>query len=285
MKDYGNQFDEDGIQFKWNAHSIEAYITCPRLYEYTVVLGYRSPQASVHLDFGGSYADALEIYHSSEGDHEQALRQAVVYARVASRNWQHEDNLKTRWTLIRTLVWYLDHFAKDMKTAVFDGEPAVEARFTLELTDTDFLVGTLDRVVEDSNGRYYILDQKTTGSTLSPHYFRQFTPNMQVDAYTWAGNVIYPEPIKGVVIDAAQIAVGFTEFQRATILRTKGQLQEWYDNTVHWIKQAKRDAERGFFPMNTSSCSKYGGCPFRQICSLSPEFRLNFLDANYEKVQ
>lgn len=286
MTDYGNQYLPDGRQFKWNAHSLDMLQTCPRKYYYRNLLGYRQAGGSVHLIFGTHYANALERYfiYQAEGD-PNPLHRVIREALADTWEWdvEHQNEKKNRWTLIRSIVWYFEHFAEaDLEIAMFDGTPAVEHQFCLELDDENFLVGTLDRLVT-KNGDYFVMDQKTTGNTIGPYFFNQFSPNMQMSAYTWAGQAVYSTPVRGVIIDACQLAVGFSDFSRAATMRTAAQLEEWHQDVLRWIDYANECHRLSHWPMNTSSCSMYGGCEFRRACAMSPEFRMNYIDGNFER--
>lgn len=146
------------------------------------------------------------------------------------------------------------------------------------------LSGHLDRLVTFADGTY-VMDRKTSTSTLGSYYFDQYAPDNQMSLYTIAAKVIYNTPVKGVIIDAAQIAVGFTSFARGFTYRSDSELEEWLDNTKWWLGQAEGFAEANFWPMNDKSCHKYGGCPFRKICSKSPEVRQKFLETDFVKRQ
>ena len=205
--------------------------------------------------------------------------------------WQSDHTSKTRENLIRTIIWYVDHFEDDPVT-VFkrpDGTPAVEYSFSFEAADAsedtpDGIVfsGHIDRLVEYS-GSYYVMDQKTTGSTITPQFFDQFDPDSQMSLYTMAGKIIYDKPVRGVIIDAAQIAVGFSRFLRGFTFRDDAKINEWYDSAFYHIRAARQATHEGKFPMNPSSCGKYLGCEFRNVCSKSPHVREQFLIADFEK--
>lgn len=208
--------------------------------------------------------------------------------------WQSDHNFKTRENLIRTIIWYIDQFGVDDPLEVVhlaNGDPAVEHSFTFELTDNLVYCGHIDRLVE-YQGDIFVQDQKTTGSTVTPRYFEQFQhPETQMTGYTFAGKVISQRPIKGVIIDAAQIAVGFSRFERGFTFRTPAQLEEWHQTSLYHIGLARlatehmlgHDGGAEAFPMNPVSCDKYGGCPFRNVCSKSPEVRSQFLKAEFVK--
>jgi hypothetical protein len=155
-------------------------------------------------------------------------------------------------------------------------------RFTFQVTDDIWLAGHLDRLVNYA-GDYYVQDQKTTGSTLGAYYFNRYNPDNQVSLYSLAADIIYKTPVVGVMIDAAQIAVGFTRFARGLIPRTKDQMAEWLDDAIYHIKETWRAAEHGY-PMNDKACQLYGGCEFLEVCSKSPRVRQDYLDGGFQKV-
>jgi hypothetical protein len=287
---YGQMFTPSGEQFKWNSHSLGAFDTCARYYLYSVIEGWEYPDPSVHLVFGGHYADSLQEYYlcvAGGATREEAIRQTIRSAMV--KTWDQEtglpwetDHAKDRFTLIRTLVWYFEEFSDDLPVMTFNGEPGVEVKFAFDLNDGNVLVGMLDRVVTYM-GTPWIMDQKTTGTTLTPKFFLQFDPHMQVSQYTFAGKAILDAPIQGVIIDGVQIAVGFSRYARSPIYRTDSQLNEWYDSAMLLIERAQHAVREQQFPMSPSACGNYGGCQFREICSRSPEVRRNFLAARFVK--
>lgn len=331
------------IQFAWDSTSLGWLKTCPRLYQYSMIEGWRSHGPSVHLDFGSYYHHALELYdrHRADGrDHAGALFESVKYClevtwiRIkceacggdgvtnSDRNlgctdclgtgqrsdsgpmdWGH--NLKTRETLCRSVIWYLEEFGDNdaARTVVLkNGKPAVELSFRLELdfgpamsgtpTDQGFdttrpyqpyvISGHLDRVVSFSDG-IYVMDRKTSSTTIGSYYFDGYNPDNQMSLYTFASKVIYQTPVRGVIIDAAQIAVGFTRFSRGFTFRTEAQTEEWLVNTRHWLALAEQYAVAGSWPMNDKSCHQYGGCAFRKICSKDPSVRQKFLESDFSK--
>ena len=296
-------FDENNIQFGWDQTSIKLAEECLKKYEYTMLLGWRSRGGNTHLIFGGVYASALEHFHkyrAEDIDFDEALENVVREALVATWSydrdengniikgsgepWVSDHNTKTRENLIRTIVWYFEHFRDDPTPTVIlsNGRPAVEHSFALPVDNGIIFAGHLDRLVEYAHSPY-IQDQKTTGGTISAYYFKQYEMDTQMSMYTFAGKAIFGIPVKGVMIDAAQIAVGFTRFERGFTFRDDASLQEWYEDTMKVIEQARTATKENYFPRNRSACNNYGGCPFREVCSKSPTVRDNFLKADFEK--
>lgn len=300
MIDTPSNFDSSGAQWAWDSTSLKAFQTCPRYYKYTMVDGWTTAFKNVHLTFGGHYATALEHYHKHRAlglDSNDALIEVVTEALLntweysGSRDgvpigkpWDGMHSAKTRDNLIRSIVWYVDEFEdEEIKTLILpDGKAAVEYSFRLPIDFGYMLCGHIDRLCE-YGGAYYVMDQKTTGTTITPAFFNQFLPDTQMSLYTFAGKAIFDLPVKGVIIDAAQIAVGFTRFERGFTFRTDSQLDEWYEDTLNDIERARQATIDNQFPMNPTACGNYGGCTFRSVCSRSPEIREQFLKADFIK--
>ncbi len=147
------------------------------------------------------------------------------------------------------------------------------------------LSGHLDRVVSFQDS-LFVMDRKTATSTLSDYYFVQFEPSNQMTLYSLAAKVVMNAPVKGVIIDAAQIKLEDNHaYVRRFTYRTEGQLEEWTHDLRFWFAQAESYAEAGYWPMNDTACSMYGGCRFREICSKDPGVRENFLKSKFVKLE
>jgi hypothetical protein len=288
------------LQLAWDSTSLGSLKRCPRYYQYSIIEGYSGRGESPHLRFGTEYNNALVMFHKAEAegkDYETAVIEALRYALTETwdeklgRPWTSDEPTKTRETLVRSVIWYLDKFKDDsMKTVIFaNGKPAVELSFRINLGITSgltgeeyLLCGYLDRAGE-FNDQGWITDYKTTKSALDEKYFAQYSPNNQVSQYAFAGQIINPEPIAGIVIDAAQVGVTYTRFQRAQIPRNTAQLEEWSNDSLMFIRQNETYIEQNYWPQNDTACSLYLGCVFRGVCSLSPSLRQAHLDAMFTK--
>lgn len=291
----------DGVQYAWSSTTIKMAETCLRKYQYEMIEGWHSPHLSAHLKFGQEYATAIEYYYKMTAtgiEPDIATREVVRAALIATweyevdeagqpvpgtgHPWRSDHNLKNRENLVRSIIWYLDHFAEDQAKPIIlsDGKPAVELSVSIEVDNGILFTAHLDRLAEYIDNPY-VMDQKTTGTTISTRYFEQYSPDTQMSMYTFLGKAAFGVPVKGVIIDAAQVAVGFTRFERGMTYRTEGQLNEWYDDTMRHILAAQAATRENYFPMNRSSCGNYGGCQFRAVCSRDPGARKNFLAADF----
>jgi hypothetical protein len=259
-----------------------------------MIEGYTPKKMGLHLFFGLIYHEGLESYDrlKAEGiDHETAIRRVVrlVLGRtwVEDKPWDSEDQYKSRATLLRSVVWYLEQYQNDpAKTFILaNGKPAVELSFKMELDEgvgdkPYVLSGHIDRVV-DFAGETYVMDHKTTKSALSRTYYNSYEPDNQMSLYTLATQVVFNAQVRGVIIDAAQIGVNFTRFDRGITLRTEQQLEEWLVDAKRWFKLAEYFAKENYWPTNDKAC-KF--CDFRNVCSKDPGVRHMFL-TDFEKRQ
>jgi hypothetical protein len=298
------------LQYAWDATSLEDLKRCPRLYELTQVEGWKPKNESVHLRWGGEYHTAMHQYQLVIADgiaHDEAVFHVVRELMYRVEDWDTDNKYKNRFTLIRSVIRYLDQYEHDPAKTVMlsNGKPAVEVSFRFELdygpainqpitlpdgtqgieTTNDqpyILCGHLDRVVE-FQGDVFAEDYKSSTSTPGSYFWNQFEPNNQMSLYTLAGKVIFQTNIKGVLIDSIQIMIDDTRCTRGTTYRTQDQLDEWLTDLGLHLRNAEMYAEMNYWPMNDTACDKYGGCKFRDICSKSPGVRERFLKGDFNK--
>lgn len=295
------------IQYAWDATSLELLKRCPRLYQYTMIDGWMSKEESIHLRYGSEVHRALYEYELliADGiDHEEAIFHVVreLLFRMVDF-WPDEDSkagrYKNRVSLLMAVIGYLDKYKDDPAKTVMlpDNKPAAELSFRFELdwgpafptphgdlntTQPYLLCGYLDRVVE-FNGGVFVMDHKTTTSTPTEWYWKQFEPNNQMTLYSFAAGILFETPAKGVIINSIQLLINGIRVTRGTTYRTERQLQEWLGDLGYWLGLAEQYSKSSYWPMNDTACDKYGGCRFREICSLSPDVRDKFLKSSFTK--
>ena len=295
------------VQFAWDSTSLGYLKTCPRLYQYIMIDGWGHAEESVHLRFGQEYHQALQDYDLSRAakiPHEDALHDVVRELLIRTADYAPDPDTKagkykSRKALIRVVIDYLDEHRDDpAKTYIkADGKPAVELSFRFELdwgprhvdednpgTQPYLLCGHLDRVV-DFNGSLFVMDHKTTTTTPGSNYFDQWSPANQMTLYSLAAKMILHSPIKGVIINAAQLLVNSSRFVRGFTYRTPDQLSEWLKDLHSWLDRAEGYAEANYWPQNDTACNNFGGCRFRDVCSKSPQVREQFLKSDFDKLE
>jgi hypothetical protein len=286
------------LQLAWDSTSSGVFKECKRKYYYAIVLGLEGRQKNVHLSFGIWLHEAKEQYDNARAaglGHDDATVHAVkhimcaTWQRALARPWASDDPYKNRMTLVRTIVWYLEEYKSDpIETLrLANGRAAVELSFAFESPyaassgEKYQICGHMHR-----RGRLgtetYVCDVKSTKQTLSEQYFSQFTPHNQFTIYTLASKVVWNVPTKGLIVDAAQVAVTFSRFERRQVYRDDSQLDEWLSGFGVLVREAEECARSAYWPMNEMACGNYGGCPFRRVCSHAPAGREQWIKSDFQ---
>lgn len=301
------------IQYAWDSVSLTAALSCWRRYQLSILQGWRpkGEKYAIALTFGIAFHKGLELYHlarlslSHEDAVELALKQLMAteeydqlptseeLAEMAEAEDEDDDGIslrnakvRTRYHLVRSVVWYLDHYKDDRLETVLlpSGKPAVEVSFRLsipaEINQTPaILSGHCDRIVSH-HGHLHILDYKTTKS-LSRQFFASYQLSHQLTGYIYAGKSIMHKPALSGMIDGIALKVGGADFRRQPTNRSPGQIAEYLETFQHVLDEAARMWEthgENDYPMNTSACYF---CDFKPICSHAPEVRKLYLRQHY----
>ena len=276
---------KDGYQVKWSASYITSLQKCKRYYFYSVLQRWRPKRDSIDLTFGGFVSAAVELYYQlymSGMDAEECLIEVIHAVMTQSKDYEvfKMEELKTRRALVAALIDYFDNYSELDREEIVK----VEQVFNLPVTEDITFIGKFD-VVKKTDGVHTLLDQKTTKSTLSPMWFKTWTPNNQMSMYLYAGRVIFPFPISHIIVDAIQIMKSGTNFMRGVVSRTKAQLDEWYRGIMIEIQDAhaRHPDNEADWPQNPSACGYFRGCEFRNVCSASPKLRKAYLKEEFKQ--
>lgn len=282
------------IQRAWDASSLKPFLDCPRKYEYRILEGWQGIEDNEHLIFGSALHSGLEGYDKAlalGASRPDAVAAGLRALAALVPAWgETVNNNKSPHTAARSIVWYDEEFGDNpLKAYVFpNGVPAVELSFRVPLpievpgTDENYILcGHLDGLCVWGD-EIFVRERKTTKNGLTKKYWDQWSPEPQISTYALVADLLYPDlHVAGVMLEACQTGVNFCRFGRKPIKRTPEQREEWLNTLAVWFAQEANFAEAGHFPMNENSCSKYGGCEYRSICSKSPTMRRSFLEHNF----
>ena len=285
------------FQFVWDSVSLNSIKTCPRKYNWEILHGYHLDPMPSTLMFGIQFHSCMEVWHklrAQQIDADTALQRCTRLAGLFGEYLTGERTERTKQTLVRAVVWYLDQFRDDPAqiTTNGDGSPAAELSFSLPLKKINgiqvHLAGHIDKVVKFL-GKIFIADYKTTKSQLNERFFSQFKPNGQVQGYltaglTMAGSIpAIPEKPSGILIDGIQLGVNFTRYHRSIIEYSTLEINTFLSDLEQWLQVAALYAEAEHWPANEQACGNYGGCVFRSICSQTPAKHERLLKSNFKK--
>lgn len=284
----------------WDSTSIKLLYECPQKYYLTMIEGWTTTEQSVHLAFGAAVHSAIEAYEYAKVDGQDPMM-AMLDSLEASAQTLPKDpqGYKTLPNLFRTMIWYQEQFKDDLFQTVIlaNGEPAVEVSFKLPLDETYTLSGHLDKIVS-LDDEWYIMDHKTSKASLGNYFFSKFANDIQFTVYAIAGHGLFPGKIKGIEINGMAVQKTQSVFARAQTRRDQSVLGEFLtefsgklrNELAPYAKEAERRAGLNLdpaaaFPHNWTSCDKFGGCPFADICKLAPDQRSRWLEGSFTRRQ
>jgi len=289
--------ENTNYQTAWDSTSLGLLKACPRKYYYTIIQGYVSSVLPPPLAFGIHFHTCMETWYKllvTGMGKDEALLRLTRLAGLLGETIPQGDTARSKESLVRAVVWYLIQFWNDTAQVVTlsNGQPAVEYSFAFPFEKIQgiqtYICGHIDWIAKFQGG-IYPLDYKTTKYQLDERFFAQFKPHAQFPNYLLAINVFanegssLPEPADGLVVDGIQLGVNFCRYRRQIISYSAEELEEYIHETAQWLELAFRFAEANHWPANETSCDKYGGCTFRNICQKPPQQRELYLKGQYVK--
>lgn len=165
---------------------------------------------------------------------------------------------EVQWT-VETFVQYAQHYENDG----WDQITSVEQTGSKILYESPSLIilyeMKFDLVISLKNAPIVPVDHKTSKMRKEPSGLSN-----QFMGYCWGLGV------NNIMINK----VGFQttlkpeeKFQRHLLSYQNDQIEEWRENAIWWIKFADAMIQTGQYPANFTSCDKYSGCIFKEVCS------------------
>jgi len=265
---------------------VQAYQSCPRMFFYEYMLGWRSARPNNHLHFGKAVHIALEhiILH---GYRVEAVMEALEMFNQEYRAFFPEEtdviySPKTPTRFFDMLIQYLKTYPDDLtRYEVYK----TEFGGTVSLSPRHALAFKMDTVLIDKEtGLYCSLEHKTKGGNyIGDGYYYEHMMGIQVGTYTHVLNcMVPPSKVSGVIINC--LCMKKTKkpeyiLQRFPIMLSNVQMYKWLENTKAWMDKIYRDVEdleasspsndiMKCFVMNGRSCTNWGRtCIYLDMCT------------------
>lgn len=238
--------------------------TCERKFQIERLLaGGGEREESEHLSFGHCFGEGIAEYLVSQ-DKEAALYKAwLAY-------WpQVETDKKNQAEAINALnaaFGFLDNILQEYEVVSFEGKPAVELSFRLDIDETYYFVGYVDVVLRNRwTGKYCIFEVKTTGLAiydLAPLYVN----SGQALGYSVALDKIVGEEVASydVIYFVAQLGKDYSpKIHIIPFSKTLLDRLNWFLTLGLDVKHLREMAELNVYPKRGSNCLQYNK-PCRQ---------------------
>lgn len=233
---------------KLSASAVKTYEQCPKKYFYTYIEKVKRKEWD-HFDLGNLCHKALEIFHKvymEEGTNKGSLAKLMGRSfKLAREEYSHVDDI-----MLAEAKELCAGYLQRMKT---DGMPlvkGVETSFNFNINENIKVRGFIDRVDYMKDGRFHIVDYKTTKSV-------KYLDEFQLLVYGLWLKDKYPdvESFKGsYVLLRHGSKMKEYEFNSKDIERVEKQLIGYAD---------KIRTENTWTPIPTVLCN---WCDFKDIC-------------------
>jgi len=273
----------------WNRvdpSKVEVWLSCPRLYFFQHVLGWKTTKPNNHLAFGTAMHLALEhmLNNKDRGYGRDVIIEAfdAFLTSYRSEGFSEEaDELytpKTPANMLQALIYYAGRWEKEDKNL---DVLYTEVSGSVPISSNRSITYKIDAIVQDQRtGNIFTLEHKS-GSRITRQWEDKWALHNQPCAYT---HVLYslfdPKLVKGVKINGIHFIKRKTnpvEFIRLPCWKRPSQMGAWlweinniFDEMkfefIRFSKCSPDDSILKAFPKNPESCTKYFGCPFHDFC-------------------
>lgn len=267
-------------QFYINSSSVEIIQTCRRKAYYALHRNLRGEEESEALLFGTAIHRAMEAFYSAEivnGERKLTLEEFQdAFVDVASQTLAHlpDSDKRSIANGKKILEKYWDVYANDPWVVVRDEKgPFVERKFELKCHLNDVIIhGQIDCLLQNvETGEIVVCDHKTS-SSLGSDFLNRIKPNIQFSIYAWAAQVLGYK-VNRVMVNGIQVAKTKVDLLRVFTERNSHDLLEMFDTIEDSIALYTHAELSKNWPINSASCGNWGGCQYRDICSLNAPFR------------
>lgn len=261
--------------------SLELLNSCERKFQLHKLLAEPKKEDSAHLWFGRAFGAGVAEYLLTQSMDRAIFRCWLEY------DSKLEEKRKTEASctgyLIQSLP-YLNTLLQDYEVAHFNGKPAIELSFKLNINDWSYYVGHIDVVLKNrTTGKYYILEVKTTTSILLD-LAPQYRHSGQAVGYSIALDRIVGEELSeyGVLYFVAQIpseraVENIARFHPIPFDKTLTDRLQWFVSVGMDVQRIHEMMQLNIFPRRSKSCvafnrvcPQYGTCHLHQFDQPAP---------------
>lgn len=266
---------------------------CARKTKYNFVDSITLPEKAEPLERGDLLHKMLEFYYGYIGeclDSNSEVAKFVSEMRLPPSKLKHDDLVQACEILagyfaskmslpseeVASVIYQFKEYAKfyehdDWRPLAVEG---VASKLLYEDDEVQFLYnGKVDLIAEHGNIRmpwdHKHSQRRQTPSSLS-NQFRGYAWLLDMD-YVLVNKIGFQKTLKPQ-----------ERFTRDILTYSKSQLDEWRENTIWWCGFLDQCLQTGNFPMNLTSCDKYSGCIFQNLCERDPSSREWVMERDYK---
>ena len=280
-----------------DSSKLDNYISCPRQFMLSHVLGWRPDSPAHDLHFGTSWHCAREhqLLHGYDDIGGAYNAFIIEYRKEFDPATDEIYRPKTPTAVLNALTKFAEEKSSDLlenEVVELDGTKMTEISGSVPVAEDRILYYRMDSIMRHKvDGMIFSWDHKTTHERYlnGRQWAEAFHLGLQNGTYTHCLYCMFPvEQVLGIEF----CGVGFTYLSRGSSQRPAGyhaslrrvpafktpdQMNSWLWTVNHWLDRIDDDMDRLFsckesdpvlmaFPMNPKACTNYRGCPFHDFC-------------------
>lgn len=298
---------DEKLTVKIDSQILNSMNLCPERYRLEHIENWRPLKKAMALERGSvmhimlkHYRQGKKLGWTDKERHGALVNKCILAGKVASANTFHlsveefEDDIRVfqeyvlRWQYDG---WEILELEQPFSKLLYEDDTVIEYGATTYLGLVIIYEGIIDARVRDPKIGLAVVDVKTESRRSYPYILSN-----QFQGYEWAfgvpvivDKVGYQTSLKAEDIVADSQGRDKSKFRR--LVHESGQfaINEWVSDTVeqvkeaiHWHRQLE-SGERTTLRKDRTSCDKYSGCIFQQVCKVPEEVRDYKLAAFYYK--
>lgn len=267
-----------------DSQMLEGIQTCSRYYNYAFVRHITTHKSKFYLDRGTLLHSILSEYYSNGKNMDNAISKSWIESAELTLTGEEVEEVHNN------LRDYAEHYSSDRWEALTDteGQPLIERVATKILFEDENFMFVYQGVIDlqiciagmSLPDGLVIVDHKSTNRRSA-----LIDLNNQFIGYCWMTGC---QRIIKNEIGFQKSLKPHERFVRHLLSYEATRIEEWVENSIHWLKQLVFCHEADIWPMNLTSCSKWssfltgGGCMMIDVCTATPDFREYKLERDYK---
>lgn len=276
--------NQEGSRIRLSYSTLELLHGCERKFQKVKLLhNPRAREESPAMSFGNSIGQAWQLYFilRTYGHSVQQSLDSAIWETFISYWPALEDDRRYVERAIKVMIesiGFLEQQLKEWDIAFFNGKPASELGFRLEIDSKFYFVGAIDLVLKHKiSGRYGVVDVKTTsmrGEDLTPNY--KFSD--QTLGYTIVIDAIAGEEVTqyDTIYWVCQLPNGGLDRMYSPIFhsyrfpKTIRDRFDWFLKVYLDVNYMRTLEQLNSYPKRGSNCMAYNKvCPFFNECQFT----------------
>lgn len=252
--------------------SLELLHTCERKFELTKLLASeQEPEDSEHFSFGHAFGTGVATYLITQNQEEALYQSWLAYWPIVESDKKTQEISQA---MLMAAFQHLDNLLMEYEVVSFQGKPAAELSFRLNIDERYYFVGYVDVILRHRFSNQYVVLEVKHSSSLLNDLSPAFGNSGQALGYSIVLDKIVGESLSdyGVIYFIGQLNAKSPfdfKFQTLHFNKTLVDRLKWFFTLGLDIKHIEEMQTLKIFPLRGSSCLSWNKpCRYFGTCNL-----------------